>query len=347
MRGVASWRLCIALAGAVSLAAAVFAGPDAANAQGCSDKDQKRIEELQRRIQTYKDRLPAAEKGIGDAEVGVYEATIKQQAVNADPKSYDEDKTRAELAVLAAKDKVKSAIARRDRIQKNIAEFQAELDKLLTKPCPQPQTLPTIPKFNLPNFGGWFFGVSARGIDGSTDIRENLIATGATTFHTTTTRQTAAITGEIGYIMPINSTWFAGVAASVTGTNLEMLHIFPGGASLGTRMDWYAAIAAQGGVWVVPQIAVFGEVGAVAGPQTLEVNFAPAFATSEWIPGVLFGGGVKVRASQMPFLFTARYNRIVFDSIEGRPPGSAFTYSHATTLNTFRLGVEVQFAAGR
>jgi hypothetical protein len=353
MRRIAGWRLYIALAGGLPLTAAILIGPDAAYAQDCTD--QKRIEELQKRIATYEERLKAANKAIGDAEVKVYEAQIKRDAAHEAWKKIgykantheDFVLLQSERDVEVAKEKVESAKRRVRLIEKDIDGFKQELQKLLNKPCPKPQALPDIPFPKLPDFSGWFFGIGMRAIDGTTDINESLAATGVKTFDSRAKRDMVAITGEIGYVQPINSTMFAGVAASITGTNLDMLHGFANGTSLGTRMDVYAALAAQGGVWVTPAVAVFGEVGGAIGRQTLEVNFAPVLSTSEWKPGVLFGGGVKVRAGQMPVLFTARYNRIVFESIDGRPPGSAFNYSNTTRLDTFRAGIEVPIPVGR
>ena len=195
-------------------------------------------------------------------------------------------------------------------------------------------------------------GVGTRVLFGQADIKEHLIATGATTFQTKPRDASPAFNFEAGWATYVaNYDLYVAPVVSFTATRLNTKHTFANGTSLGVQTDWYISLLGQIGTQVHPNVIVFGEGGVAFAQQTLNVTFA-SFSTSSIVPGVVAGGGVKFAVPDLnlfgnPVLITARYQHLWFNTIEGRPPGSAFDYRASTRADRVGVSVEVPLGNGR
>lgn len=312
--------------------------------------DLDKVRRLQAKNEDYKKLI----KGEGFNLLARFDPAVRRQqreedkardAARQNPKDSDL-KEQLKKAEQATQREVNEAVGRLLR------EFAAALGDAPPKPepaCPpkernaapsfEPPPIPyTPPKDSPPD--DFFIGFGMRAANGQTSLEERFLLTGVKTFESNPANTAFAVTGEFGYVRSFAPNWFAGVVASLTRTNLDTTHRFANGASLGTTIDGYGAVVGQAGYWASPQLALFVEAGGAFANETLNVSFAPVLSRSAIVPGVLIGGGAKVRLGRSAARFTVRYNHISFNAIDGVPPGGLFSYSGRTTINSFRAGVE-------
>ena len=224
---------------------------------------------------------------------------------------------------------------------------------------PGPPDLPReVGLLNRPpvfDWSGFYIGANGSGNFNTLGQTERFKMTNAVT--NDFSDSSSAIGGgfEAGYLFPLwNKSVLVGLFGSVDFPNQSTNRTFANGFFLGQNTNVIGIVGPQVAFAVTPEVLFYGQAGVAVADVDHKLNFSgPVTLVNKTVTGASLGLGVAFRPTNwqiagIPVAITAQYNHIFLPRTTFDNPGSPlFLYSNQSDIDQFKIGVRVEFNAGR
>jgi opacity protein-like surface antigen len=151
-----------------------------------------------------------------------------------------------------------------------------------------------------------------------------------------------------GYLVPLGKNFLIGPTFSVDFLNQDTNHNFPGGFFLGQTINTIVTVGGQAGFVPLPNLFVYGEVGAAFVSVTQKLNFlGPVTTADNTVTGLNLGIGaafqpINWQIAGNPVTMFVQYNDIILPDADFNNAGnSSFIYRNRNDFHKINVGFRV------